>query len=166
VGRDNVVDLALLARGFHIVTGAVPYNADGPVLSQWNTIYANLVAHGFSSKPVMEGVGGAAGEAYAWAIANPDKVAGICVVNPVLHSNLAKTQPLDNLEPLAQAKVPILHIVDPADPGFEANTVAAQKKYQTLGGSLKLVTEPGHGRRPLVVDDPEPVVEFITGAAR
>ncbi len=30
VGRDAVVDLALLAKGFHIVTGPVPYNADGP----------------------------------------------------------------------------------------------------------------------------------------
>ena len=31
VGRDAVVDLALLAKGFHIVTGPVGYNADGPL---------------------------------------------------------------------------------------------------------------------------------------
>jgi hypothetical protein len=31
VDRDAPVDLALLAKGFHIVTGPVPYNADGPV---------------------------------------------------------------------------------------------------------------------------------------
>jgi pimeloyl-ACP methyl ester carboxylesterase len=164
VGRDNAVDLELLARGFHIVTGAVPYNAEGPVLSQWNTLYSNLVAHGFSSKPVMEGVGGAAGEAYAWAIANPDKVAGICVVNPALHSNLAKTQPLDNLEPLARAKVPILHVVDPADPGFEANTGPARKKYQQLGGRLDVITVAGQAQRPLVVKDLKPVVDFIADA--
>ena len=33
VDRDAVVDLALLAKGFHIVTGPVPYNADGPSLA-------------------------------------------------------------------------------------------------------------------------------------
>ena len=42
VSRDAVVDQALLAKGFHIVTGAVPYNADGPLLAQWNVIYKHL----------------------------------------------------------------------------------------------------------------------------
>ncbi|MGH7968230.1 MAG: alpha/beta fold hydrolase, partial [Limisphaerales bacterium] len=65
VERDALVDQALLAKGFHIVTGAVPYNGDGPIPAQWNVIYNYLVAHGFSPKPVMEGAGGAAGAAYA-----------------------------------------------------------------------------------------------------
>ncbi|MEY2466166.1 MAG: hypothetical protein QOD03_687, partial [Verrucomicrobiota bacterium] len=97
VGRDAVVDQELLSKGFYIVTGAVPYNGDGPDMKQWNTIYKYLTDHGFSKKPVMEGDGGAAGEAYAWAIENPDKVSCIYAENPVMHSNTAKTQPLDNL---------------------------------------------------------------------
>jgi hypothetical protein len=32
VDQDAKVDLALLAKGFHIVTGPVPYNGDGPLL--------------------------------------------------------------------------------------------------------------------------------------
>ena len=36
VDRDATVDLALLAKGFHIVTGPVPYNTDGPLLAGWN----------------------------------------------------------------------------------------------------------------------------------
>src|SRR5262249_1818238 len=52
VAADNAVDQALLAKGYHIVTGSVPYNSDGPVLEQWNTIYNHLVAHGFSKKPI------------------------------------------------------------------------------------------------------------------
>jgi len=75
--RGAVVDLALLEQGFHIVTGPVPYNADGPSLKSWNTVYDLLTGHGFFKKPVLAGAGGAAGEAYAWAIANPDKVSCI-----------------------------------------------------------------------------------------
>ena len=57
VDRDAAVDLALLANGFHIVTGPVPYNADGPSLAHWNAVYKHLTDHGFSKKPVMEGAG-------------------------------------------------------------------------------------------------------------
>ena len=42
VGRNSAVDLALLAKGFHIVTGPVPYNADGPSLAAWNRVYDHL----------------------------------------------------------------------------------------------------------------------------
>src|SRR4030095_9645039 len=44
--RDATVDLALLAKGFHIVTGPVHYNADGPNLSHWNAVYQHLVECG------------------------------------------------------------------------------------------------------------------------
>jgi hypothetical protein len=74
VPRDATVDLALLARGVYIVTGPVPYD-NGPVPAEWDATYQYLVNHGFSRKPIMEGAGAAAGEAYAWAMANPDKVA-------------------------------------------------------------------------------------------
>src|SRR5205814_7689618 len=110
VTRDAVIDLALLGKGFHIVVGPVPTDTNGPILQQWNAVYKYLVDHGFSKKPVLEGAGGAAGEAYAWAIANPDKVSCIYGENPVLRSNLSKEQPLDNLAPLAKADVPLLHV--------------------------------------------------------
>ena len=80
--RDAVVDQALLAKGFHIVVGPVGYGVDGPQLEDWNKVYKYLTDHGFSKKPVMEGDGGAAGEAYAWAIANPDKVSCIYGEDP------------------------------------------------------------------------------------
>ena len=57
VNRDAVVDLALLAKGFHIVTGPVPYNADGPLRPHWDAVYRHLTDHGFSTKPVLEGDG-------------------------------------------------------------------------------------------------------------
>jgi hypothetical protein len=166
VGPDAVVDQALLAKGYYIVTGAAPYNADGPVVAQWNIIYKHLTDHGFSSKPVMEGDGAAAGEAYAWAIANPDKVACIYAENPIMHSNLAKTQPLDNLEPLAKACVPLYHVCGQLDPGLAKNTQVVKKRYQKLGGKITVVIKKGEGHYPLAPQDPQPVVDFITRAAR
>jgi hypothetical protein len=106
----------LLAKGYRIITGPVPTNFDGPQLTDWHAVYKYLVGYGFSKKPVIDGAGGAAGEMYVWAIANPDKVSCIYGENPRLHSSLAKTQPLDNLAPLAKAGVPILHVCGSLDP--------------------------------------------------
>jgi pimeloyl-ACP methyl ester carboxylesterase len=166
VERNATVEQALLARGFHIVTGAVPYNADGPLPAQWNAIYSHLVAHGFSPKPVMAGAGGAAGEAYAWASANPDKVSCIYAENPLLRSNMSQVQPLDNLEPLAKAGVPILHVCGAEDPWLDSQTRVLEKRYRELGGKITVLVQNGHGHYPLAPNDPKPVVDFITSNAQ
>ena len=162
VERDAVVDQALLARGFHVVTGAVPYNADGPVPEQWNAIYNHLVAYGFSSKPVMAGAGGAAGEAYAWAIANPDKVSCIYAENPFLRSNTAQIQPLDNLASLAKAGVPILHVCGARDPWLDSQSRVLEKRYTELGGKITVLVQDGQAHYPLAPNDPKLAVDFIT----
>jgi hypothetical protein len=162
VERDDTVDLALLARGFHIVTGPVPYNADGPKQTDWDTVYKHFVGHGFSAKPVMAGAGGATGEAYTWAIRNPDKVACIYGENPVLRSASAGTAPLDNLAPLATAGVPILHVCGSLDPSLNDQTRIAEKRYRELGGQFTVLMNESQGHYPLSPKDPQPVVEFIT----
>jgi hypothetical protein len=162
VGRDALVDLALLAKGFHIVTGPVPYNADGPKRADWDAVYQHLVANGFSNRPVMEGAGEAAGEAYAWAIENPDKVACLYGENPVLRSKLSKTPPLDHLEPLAKAGVPILHVCGSLDPWLNDQTRTAEKRYKELGGQMTVVVQESEGHYPLAPKDPQLAVDFIT----
>jgi len=161
VRRDASVDLALLGKGFHIVTGPVPYNADGPLITHWNTVYQHLTNCGFSMKPVMEGDGGAAGEAYAWAIENPDKVSCIYAENPLMRSSMAKTQPLDNLAPLAKASVPLLHVCGSLDPWLKDNTLAVEQRYKQLGGRIEVIINEGEGHYPLGPKDPKPVVDFI-----
>ena len=166
VARDAVVDLALLARGFHIVTGPVPYNADGPLRPHWDAVYKHLTDHGLSSKPVMEGAGGAAGEVYAWAIENPDKVCCVYAENPVLRSKMSKTPPLDQLAPLAGARVPLLHVCGSLDPWLDTQTRVAEKRYAELGGQLTVILKEGEGHYPLAPKDLEPVLDFITKSAR
>jgi hypothetical protein len=160
VTRDAVVDLALLHKGFHIVTGPGPDTA-GTVLRQWNAVYKYLIDQGFSTKPVMEGAGRAAGEAYAWAIANPDKVSCIYGENPVLRSNMSKTQPLDNLAPLANAGVHLLHVCGSLDPWLKSQTRVAEKRYQELGGRITIIIKEGEGHYPLAPKERQPVLDFI-----
>lgn len=162
VDRDAKVDLALLARGFHIVTGPVPFNADGPLLKDWDAVYRHLTEHGFSRKPVMQGDGGAAGDAYAWAIENPDKVSCIYGENPVLRSKMSKSPPLDNLAPLAKARVPLLHVCGSLDPWLKDQTRVAEPRYRELGGQITVIVQEGGGHYPLAPKNVEPVVEFIT----
>jgi hypothetical protein len=161
VDHDDVVALALLGRGFHIVTGPVPYNADGPSLKSWNAVYDLLTGHGFSKKPVLAGAGGAAGEAYAWAIANPDRVSCIYGENPVLRCTMTKSQPLDGLAAVAKAGVPLLHVCGTRDPFYASQTLEAEKRYSALGGAMTVIAQQGQGHYPTAPKDPARVVEFI-----
>jgi pimeloyl-ACP methyl ester carboxylesterase len=165
VFRDAKIDQELLAKGFHIVTAPVTTNADGPLMKDWNTAYDYLIGHGFSKKPVIEGAGGGAGEMYEWAIENPDKVSCVYAENPRMRSALAKTQPLDNLAPLAKANVPLLHVCGSLDPWFKDNTLEVEKRYKKLGGKIEVIVKKGEGHYPLAPEDPTVVVDFITRVA-
>ena len=161
VDEASVVDLALLADGFHIVTGPVPFNANGPSLRDWNTTYTWLTNHGFAARPVLAGAGGAAGEAYAWAIANPSRVASVYAENPILRGTMTPHPPLDHLEPLARQHIPILHVCGSLDPSLASQTRVATQRYETLGGSLRVIVQEGVGHDLRSFLDPVPIVEWI-----
>jgi hypothetical protein len=166
VTREAVVDLALLDKGFHIVTGPVPTDTNGPVLQQWNAVYKYLTDHGLSRKPVLAGAGAAAGEAYAWAIANPDKVSRVYGENPILRSHMARVQPLKNLAPLAKAGVAILHVCGSLDPWLKSQTRAAEARYGDLGGEITVLVREGADRDPIGPKERVAVAGFICTRAK
>ena len=165
ITRDAVVDQALLARGFHIVIPPLTAQS-GAVRTQWNAAYQLMTDHGLSKKPVMEGTGTAAGEAYSWAIENVDKVACIVGRNPALHSLMSKTSPLENLGPLANAGVPLLHLCDKTDPWFNEQTRIVEQRYKELGGPITVIINENDRRYPLEAADPSRVVDFIVGRTK
>jgi hypothetical protein len=90
----------------------------------------------------MEETGAKAGESYAWAIANADKVSGIYARNPLMRSLMSKTPPIDNLAPLAKAGAPILQDCGSLDPWLKDQTRVVEKRYKELVGKITvLVTE-------------------------
>ena len=75
-----------------------------------------------------------------------------------------KGNPIDNLEPLVRAKVPILHVIGDADkvvPPSE-NSAVVEKRYRELGGDIKVISKPGVGHHPHALKNPKPIVDFIT----
>jgi pimeloyl-ACP methyl ester carboxylesterase len=163
------VDLALLARGYYIV--APPLLAGrGPQREDWNAVYQLMIGAGFSKKPALEGVGAGAGEAYAWAVENADKVSCIYGENPVLRGTMvtkgnpdenAKVPHIDDLSPLARAGVPILHVCGSLDPWLDRETRVAERKYKELGGNFTVIIKQGEGHFAVGPPDPTPVVNFI-----
>lgn len=75
----------------------------------------------------------------------------------------SKVNPVDNLEPLAKAHVPILHVVGDADkvvPVAE-NTAVVKERYDKLGGEMLVISKPGVDHHPHSLKDPTPIVDFI-----
>jgi len=70
--------------------------------------------------------------------------------------------PVDNLAPLAKAGTPILAVIGDADevvPVTE-NIDLVEKRYQALGGSIKVIRKPGGKHHPHSLPDPTPIVDF------
>lgn len=163
------VDLALLAKGYYIV--APPLLAQrGPQREDWTAVYKLMTDAGFSKKPALEGIGASAGEAYAWAVENADKVSCIYGENPVLRGTMVpkgnpdedeKVPHIDDLSPLARAGVSILHVCGSLDPWLDRETRQAEKKYKELGGKFTVIIKQGEGHFAIGPQDPKPVVDFI-----
>ncbi|HTU90442.1 MAG TPA: alpha/beta hydrolase [Gemmataceae bacterium] len=75
---------------------------------------------------------------------------------------MTKTQPLDNLAPLAKASVPLLHVCGTLDPWLDSQTRVAEKRYRELGGKITVIVQEGAGHYPLAPKDRKPVVDFLT----
>ena len=75
----------------------------------------------------------------------------------------AKCNPIDNLEPLARAKVSLLHVVGDADINVPVaeNTAILEDRYVKLGGHIEVIHKKGVAHHPHSLKDPTPIVEFI-----
>lgn len=71
--------------------------------------------------------------------------------------------PVDNLAPLAAAKVPLLHVYGDADEvvPWDENTGVIAERYKKLGGDITLIVKPGVKHHPHGLEDSTPIVEFI-----
>jgi pimeloyl-ACP methyl ester carboxylesterase len=105
----------------------------------------------------------------SWAAENPDKVAGFAGIYPVcnlasypgitnaapafglkpadLEAQLTRHNPIDRLEPLARARVPLFVIHGDQDKlvPLEANSGLVRSRYQALGGMFEWVVPAGQG---------------------
>ena len=185
-GHEPQTDIALLERGFHVAYVDVAGLFGAPkAVARWNTFHTYLTTkHGFAHKPAIEAMSRGGLIAFNWAAQNPDKVACIYAdapvcdfkswpgITPKILKAYGLTQeqaqsypgnPIDNLHPLADADIPLLHVVGDADtvvPVAE-NTAVVETRYKKLGGSIHVIHKPDVGHHPHSLEDPTPIVTFI-----
>ncbi len=140
--------------------GLIAYNWAAKNADKVGCIYADAPVCDFKSWPA--GKGASAGDAGNWA----QCLAAYGMTEE--EALKAACNPIDNLEPLARAKVPLLHVVGDADevvPVAE-NTAIVERRYKALGGPIEVIHKPGVGHHPHSLQDPAPIVQFILTSLR
>ena len=196
-GAFPQLDVALLQRGFFLVYIKVGNTFGCPsALKHCDVLYTELTTkHGFSRKPVLEGLSRGGLYIYNWAATHTDCVGCLVGDAPVCDfkswpggkgkgkgsagdwQKLIKDyefkseaealaygkNPIDNLEPLAKARIPIIHVYGDADDivPWDENTKLIAERYNKLGGMIELINKPGVKHHPHGLQDPTPMVEFI-----
>jgi len=199
-GHEPQTDLALLAKGWHVVYCEVGGLFGSPkAIERWDRFYEFLITqHEFSKKAALEGMSRGGLIIYNWASNNPTKVTAIygdapvcdfkswpggkgkskgspgswkqCLASYGFTESQAlafRGNPIDRLEPLAKAGIPILHIVGDADSvvPIAENSNIIEKRYRALGGTIKVIHKKGIGHHPHSLKDPKPIVKFFLNHA-
>jgi pimeloyl-ACP methyl ester carboxylesterase/lysophospholipase L1-like esterase len=74
-----------------------------------------------------------------------------------------KLNPIHQLEPLAKANIPLLHVCGATDDvvPIDENSLVVQKLYHALGGSMTLISKPHCNHHPHSLEDPTRIVNFV-----
>lgn len=179
----------LLDQGFHVGGINVGESYGSPEGRQvFNAFYQHLIRESrldTRASLLAQSRGGLM--LYNWAVENPDKVRCIAGIYPVcdlrsypglskaagaygltpqeLEKQLTLHNPIDRLEPLAKAGVPLLHIHGDADAivPLDKNSQVVAERYARLGGKMKLIVVSGKGHAEIAeyFQDPR-LVQFLS----
>lgn len=191
-GHQPQTDIALLNRGYYLVFVGVGNLFGNPrAVLRWDRFYEFLTKKcGLSPYPVLEGMSRGGLIVFNWAKKNPDKCAAVYVDAPVCDirswpcHNLKtkdaqqcmkvygltykdlpsfKGNPIDGLEKMAKAKLPVLAvngIIDTVVP-MKKNIHIFAARYKALGGEIRCINKPGNHHHPHSLGDPSPIVNFL-----
>lgn len=190
-GAFPAVDKALLENGFHVVYYDLTHLYGSPGAVEAGTAFYGYMKnyYGLSPKVTLEGFSRGGLFVLNWAAKNTDKVACIYVDAPVcdvfswpgrkdrvLWESLLKEwnltdeqmktftgNPIDHLEPLAKAGIPIIGVCGDSDKvvPYPENMEVVRNRYARLGGPVEVILKPGCDHHPHSLEDPRPVVDFI-----
>lgn len=136
----------------------------------YDELYSELTENrGFSKKPVLLARSRGGLMLYSWAAEHPNRVGGVAGIYPVcnlesypglkraaaafelssdeLKIQLAKHNPIDRLQSLAKANVPILHIHGDNDKvvPLKSNSGELETRYKAFGGPVEIQVVKGQG---------------------
>ena len=156
-------DYLIKKHGFHRRPALEGMSRGGLIIFNWakahpgqvSCIYGDAPVCDFKSWPGGKGVGKGGGGAWQTCL----KAYGLTEAAAMT----AKVNPVDGLQSLATARVPILNVVGDADvvvPVVE-NTAILEERYAKLNGPIEVVHKPGIGHHPHSLKDPQVIVDFI-----
>ena len=160
---DAFYKLLTEEHGFAPRAAFVGVSRGGLYCYNWASANPDKVACIFGDAPVCDLHSWPAGAGKGTG--NPDELKRILEVYDAANADelyARALNPIDRLEPLAKANIPLLHVYGDADMGvpWEENTGIVADRYRKLGGQITLIAKPGvghvHG-----LDDPTPIIEFI-----
>ena len=176
-GAFPALDEALLASGWHIGWTEVDNLFGGPeAMQRFDAFYKTaLTKYQLNPNPVMEGFSRGGLPALNWAIKNPDKTLAVYLDAAVMdiHSWPRKKSaklfltalkaygldldsadqwqgPLDNLEPLIKAKLPIFIVAggDDSIVPYPENTGILETRYRQAGAPIEAIVKASCGHHP------------------
>lgn len=187
--------LALLEQGWHLayINASDRYGSPA-AMAIFDAFYQRLTTDfALAPKMVIEGFSRGGLYAFNFAADFPDRVAALYLDAPALdlrswpgyrtarwpevaanygltveQLETAKVSPLDRIEPVAKAGIPIIGVSGDADVivPFAENLAVLEQRYRAAGGSIEIIIKPGAGHYPHSLPDPTPIVEFILKHAR
>ena len=189
-GHFPQADLALVARGWHVgYMNAKDMYGDPAAMKLLDAYYPHVrKEYGLAPKVVVEGF--SRGGLYAWNFAAtwPERVAALYLDAPALdllswpgrksrhwaeclagygvtdaQFEAAKVNPIDRIEPVARAGIPIFGVSGDADESvpYAANLGLLVTRYRAAGGVIEVVIKPGGKHHPHSLADPQPIVDFL-----
>lgn len=140
------------------------FSRGGLFALNWAAVNPQKVACIYNDAPVCDfkswpaGKGSGMGSPADW-----DRLKGVYGFKSDAQAEAYRLNPVDNLAPLAAAKIPLLHVCGETDdvvPLAENSALVAQR-YKDLGGSMTLIAKPHCNHHPHSLKDPTRIVNFI-----
>jgi pimeloyl-ACP methyl ester carboxylesterase len=190
-------DVAMLGKGYHVVYCDVTELWGAPkAVARWDKFYALAQKVGLGPKPVLEGMSRGGTYIVNWAKANPTRVTAIYADNPLLdlrafpsatpEARAMRQQmmdcygitegelptftgsPIDGLEALAKAKVPIFFVLGAKDDvvPIAKHADVFEARYKALGGPVHRWVKPDDGHHPHGLHPADPLVKAVLDATK
>lgn len=194
-GQFPSADLALLGRGWHVgCMNASDMYGSPPAMALFDAYYRRVIAdYGLAARAVLEGFSRGGLYAFNFAATYPGRVAALYLDAPALDIRIwpgpkhplwaeclayygltaeqaatAKVSPLDRIEPVVRAGIPIFGVSGDADEAvsYRENLGVLVERYRAAGGTIEVIIKPGGKHHPHSLADPAPIVDFLLKHAR
>jgi len=167
VERWNRFYTFLREQGFHSKPFLEGMSRGGLIIHNWAAATPEKVSGIYADNAVLDikswpaGFGAGAGNRTCWL----DCMKAYGFANEI-EAKAWNGNPLDHLESLARARIPILYLMGMADrvvPPSENGEIAV-RRYEALGGPVEVIRKPGKGHHPHSLRDPGRIVDFALKA--